>query len=75
MSLATVFINISYVCLTLYYIWSRIYKLSNPVKVEATGEAFKKAFNTNIEIVAEAVESNVSDQPMSSEEAPKGAFS
>jgi inosine/xanthosine triphosphatase len=46
---------------------------TNPVKVEATTEAFKKAFDADIEIVAESVESNVSDQPMSNEEALTGA--
>jgi inosine/xanthosine triphosphatase len=45
----------------------------NPVKIEATHEAFVKVFGDGVSIKAKPIESHVSDQPITSDETFTGA--
>ena len=47
---------------------------TNPVKLQAPQEAFSKVFNTEVFVEGIAVDSGVSDQPMSSDETYEGAW-
>jgi inosine/xanthosine triphosphatase len=47
---------------------------ANPVKLQAPQEAFSKVFNTEVVVEGMAVDSGISDQPMSSDETYQGAL-